>query len=79
MARPPEEPGREAAERAQMRRIALVIASAAALWLGFQWLGPRLGLAGEYAFLIDLAAMAAFAWALLLAVALWRNRDGGNG
>ncbi len=70
---------RSAAETAQMRRIALVIAVAAGIWVGFQWLGPRLGLAGEYAFLIDLAAMAAFIWALVLAVALWRGRSGGNG
>lgn len=73
-----QDPAREAAERARMRRIALAIAVTAALWLGLQWLGSQLGLAGEYAFLIDLAAIAAFAWSLVLAVALWRGRDGGN-
>lgn len=48
------------ADSRQMRRIALVIAGTALIWLGLNWLGPRLGLAGEYAFLIDLAAGAAF-------------------
>lgn len=68
-----------ASDTARMRTVAVVIAVTAVLWVGFQWLGPRLGLAGEYAFLIDLSAMAAFLWALVLAVALWRDRSGGNG
>lgn len=64
----------EQAQQLQMRRIAIVMAVAGVLWLAMQWLGPRLGLAGEYAFLIDLAAIGAFIWALVLAVSLWRRR-----
>lgn len=62
------------AQQLQMRRIAVVMAVAGVGWLGMQWLGPQLGLAGEYAFLIDLAAIGAFVWALVLAISLWRRR-----
>lgn len=75
-ARPPSGKPAPDAERAQMQRIALVLAGAMLAWLAAQWLGPRLGLAGEYAFLIDLAAAAACIWALVLALALWRGRKG---
>ena len=75
---PVPDPVRARAEARQMRLIGLVIAGTTVLWLAANWLGPWLGLAGEYAFLIDLAAMAAFVWALVLAVALWRGRPGGN-
>ena len=76
--RPVPDPARAQAEARQMRVIGLVIAGTTILWLALNWLGPWLGLAGEYAFLIDLAAMAAFVWALVLAVTLWRSRSGGN-
>ena len=73
------DPDHEAAERAQMRLISKVLVIGTLAWLLLQWLGPQLGLAGEYAFLIDLAAMAAFIWALVMAVQLWRRRGGGKG
>ena len=73
----PDSP-RVRADARQMRLIGLVIAATTILWLAAHWLAPRLGLAGEYAFLIDLAAMAGFIWSLVLAVALWRGRDRGN-
>lgn len=76
---PPAPTPRELREVAQMRRISRVLVITALLWLAAQWLGPQLGLAGEYAFLIDLAAMAAFIWSLVVGVQLWRGRDGGNG
>lgn len=63
---------REAAR--QGRQAAIVIAAAAVLWLGAQWLGRSLGLAPRYAFLFDFAALAAFAWALIVAWRLWRAR-----
>lgn len=64
----------EQAKQLQMRKIAVVMAVAGVFWTVMQWLGPRLGLAGEYAFLIDLAAIGAFVWALVLALSLWRRR-----
>ena len=46
------------------RLLALVIAGTMVFWLAAQWIGPRIGLAGEYAVLIDLVVMAAFVMAL---------------
>ena len=56
------------------RMVALVIAGAMVLWLLAQWFGPQLGLAGRFAFLIDFAAMAAFVWAFVVALQIWRAR-----
>ncbi|MEO8531026.1 MAG: DUF5337 domain-containing protein [Deltaproteobacteria bacterium] len=58
----------------QGRLVALVIAGAGALWVLAQVFGPRLGLAGEYAFLVDLVALAAFVWAMYVAYGMWRKR-----
>ena len=58
----------------QARTAAAVIAVTMLLWLAAQWLGPRLGLAGNYALLVDFAALAAFVWALVVAVRVWRRR-----
>lgn len=60
----------------QARTAGAVIAVAMLLWLGAQVVGPRLGLAGNYALLIDFAALAAFVWALVVAVRVWRRRRG---
>ncbi|MEL6913270.1 MAG: DUF5337 family protein [Pseudomonadota bacterium] len=63
-------------ERAKTSRlVSVVLVAAMALWLGVQWLGPRLGMPGEYAILADLFALAAFAWALIVAWRLWRSRS----
>lgn len=65
---------RELAQARQGRIAALVIAITMILWLAAQWLGPQIGLAGRYAFLIDFAALAAFIWAFVVAVQIWRAR-----
>ena len=70
---PPDRDDEPALAR-QGRLVALVIAAAALLWLAAQWLGPRLGLAGKYALLIDFAALAAFVWALIVTYRIWRRR-----
>ncbi|MEM1235628.1 MAG: DUF5337 family protein [Pseudomonadota bacterium] len=57
------------------RNVAIVLVVTMVLWLGGQWLAPQIGLAGEYAILLDLAAMAAFFWAMVVAFGLWRARD----
>ena len=59
---------------AQARLVALVIAVTMILWLGAQWLGGRLGWETRFAFLFDLAAMAAFVWALVVTYRIWRKR-----
>lgn len=65
---------RDARQAAQGRQIALVIAATMLLWLGGQWLGGTLGWPVRYVFLFDLAALAAFFWALVVTVRLWRAR-----
>ena len=61
------------------RLLALVIAGTMLLWLAAQWIGPRIGLAGEYAVLIDLVVMAAFVMALYNGLQLWRIRQKDKG
>jgi hypothetical protein len=58
----------------QARLAGAVVAVAMLLWLAAQWAGPMLGLAGNYAILIDLLALAAFVWALVVALRIWRRR-----
>ena len=54
-------------------------AALAVLWLAAQWLGPALGLPGRYAFLFDMAALAAFVWALVVTYRIWRARRDNQG
>ncbi|SFA72109.1 hypothetical protein SAMN05421688_0360 [Poseidonocella pacifica] len=59
----------------QGRIAALVIAWSMLIWLAAQWVGPRLGLPGRYALLIDFAALAALFWALVVTFQIWRKRQ----
>lgn len=56
------------------RMVALVIAGSMILWMAAQWLGGRLGLDPSYAFLFDLAALAALFWSLVVIARLWRQQ-----
>lgn len=56
----------------QARMVAIVIAMTMLVWLGVQWLGGQLGLPTRYAFLFDLAALAAFVWAFVVIYQIWR-------
>ncbi len=60
------------------RMVAVIIAVTMLLWLGAQWLGGRLGLDPSYAFLFDLAAMAAFFWSLVVLAQLWQRQKRGG-
>jgi len=51
-----------------------VIAVTMILWMGAQFFGSRLGLPGRYAFLFDLAAIAALVWALIVTYQIWTAR-----
>nr|WP_108851787.1 DUF5337 domain-containing protein [Defluviimonas aquaemixtae] len=63
----------------EARLVAIVIAVTMLLWLGAQWLGRRAGWDASYAFLVDLAALAAFIWALVVTWRIWqRQRRQGN-
>lgn len=74
MMAPTERNGEERVLARQGRQAALVIAAAMLVWLGAQWVGPELGLQARYAFLFDLAALAAFVWAMFVTYRIWRKR-----
>ncbi|MGY6535963.1 MAG: DUF5337 domain-containing protein [Pararhodobacter sp.] len=62
------------AKRRQVRQIAIVLAATMALWMFFSWAGGFYGWPARFAFLIDFLALAAFAWALIVSLRLWRAR-----
>ncbi|MCW3780924.1 DUF5337 domain-containing protein [Defluviimonas salinarum] len=55
----------------EARGVAVVIAATGLLWLGAQWL---VGPGDRYAVLFDLAALAAFFWALVVTWRIWRRQ-----
>lgn len=64
----------------QARMVAFVIAGTMILWMGAQWLGGKMGWETRYVFLFDLAALAAFIWALVVTFQIWRrNKSAGRG
>ena len=60
--------------KSQTRLAAIVIIVAMVLWMAVSFLGGRLGLPQEYAFLADLVALAAFAFAIIVLIRVWRTR-----
>ncbi len=54
------------------RRVAVVMAVTMLIWLAVQGLGGQMGWDARIAFLVDLAAIAAFIWALAMTWRLWR-------
>ena len=71
--------GRDQRLAREARLVAVVIAATMVLWLGAQWLGGRLGWDTSYVFLFDLAALAAFFWALVVTWRIWRRTTRPNG
>lgn len=71
--RPPTSDARRA--RAA-RLVAVVLVGTMALWLIAQSLGAHYGWQTRFAFLFDLAAIAAFVWALVVTYRIWRERQG---
>ncbi|MCP3972194.1 MAG: DUF5337 domain-containing protein [Rhodobacteraceae bacterium] len=67
------------AQARQARLVALVLAGTMVLWMGAQWLGGELGWQARFVFLFDLAAMAAFIWALYVTYQIWRLRRDNQG
>lgn len=72
MTKPPAPQDKTTAAEARM--VAIVIAVTMVLWMGAQWLGGRFGLEARYVFLFDLAAMAAFFWALVVTWRIWQRQ-----
>lgn len=58
----------------QVRWATIVIVGAFLAWMGASALGGALGLPVRFAFLIDLACMAALIWALVVLFRVWRSR-----
>jgi len=77
MTKPPAPQDKALAREARM--VAIVIAVTMVLWMGAQWLGGRFGLHARYVFLFDLAAMAAFVWALVVTWRIWQRQNGRKG
>ena len=61
------------AQARQGRIAAAVIAGAGVLWVGAQWLGTELGWSNRTLVFFDLAALAAFIWALVVTYQIWRT------
>jgi hypothetical protein len=66
----------EMARARRARLAAVVIAATALIWMGAQWLGGAFGWHARFAFLFDLAAVAAFVWALVVTYRTWRAGQG---
>ncbi len=73
-ARPPDEAEAERAAGRRGRMVAVVLIVTTALWLGLQALGAAMGWPAGLAFAFDLAALAAFGWALATTYRIWRRR-----
>lgn len=65
----------ETAQVKQARLAAIVIFVTMIVWMALQWIGGQIGLEPRYAFLFDLSALAAFAWALIVLFRVWRARQ----
>lgn len=65
-------------QQRQTRSASIVIIVAMLGWMAVTFLGGKLGLPMRYAFLADFAAMAAFAYALIVLFRVWRQRQEGE-
>ncbi|WP_457646718.1 DUF5337 domain-containing protein [Profundibacter sp.] len=72
-------PDQEQALAHKSRMVAVVIAVVVVLWMGAQWIGGRIGLDPKFAFLFDLAALAAFFWTMIVTYQIWRTRRDSRG
>ena len=59
-------------QKGQVKQAAAVIILTMLAWMGVSLLGGRLGLPVRYAFLADFAALAAFIWATIVLLKVWR-------
>ncbi|MFK7752012.1 MAG: DUF5337 domain-containing protein [Sedimentitalea sp.] len=61
------------------RHVSVVIAGTMVIWFIAQMLAPQIGLAGRYALLFDLAALAALIYAFVNIFQIWRLRQSNQG
>ncbi|MGY6706438.1 DUF5337 domain-containing protein [Roseinatronobacter sp.] len=64
---------RDMALARQARLAGAVMAVAIVAWVVLGWMGREFGWDPRYAFLIDFAALAGFAWALIVTFRIWRQ------
>jgi len=63
----------------QGRIVALVIAGSMLFWLAAQYIGPKIGLSGRVAILLDLLVLAALFWSIVVTAQIWRKRQANKG
>jgi len=61
--------------RSQARLASIVVLVTMVGWLLVSWFGGKMGLPVRFAFLADLCALAAFAWAGIVLFRIWRFRQ----
>lgn len=61
----------------QARQVAVVLIATVMLWMFLTWAGGFYGWEPRFALLIDFLALAGFAWAMIVALRLWRARRPG--
>lgn len=61
--------------KGQIRIAAAVIIVTMLVWMGASFLGGQIGLEPRFAILLDLAALAAFGWAMVVLFWAWRARQ----
>ncbi|MEP3637858.1 MAG: DUF5337 domain-containing protein [Paracoccaceae bacterium] len=57
------------------QRLALVIAGTGVAWVLANMLGAHFGWSNRVRALFDLVALAGFAWAIFVAIGIWRSRQ----
>jgi len=62
-------------DRGQVKLVSIVLVVTMSGWLVLQLIGGQYGWPAKYVFLFDLAALAGFAWALIVTYRIWRNRQ----
>ncbi|KAF0674866.1 DUF5337 domain-containing protein [Profundibacterium mesophilum] len=72
MSTEPARQDRRTARKARM--VGMVMASTMVAWMGLQFAGAKIGLPARFVFLFDLAALAAFFWALVVVFQIWKAR-----
>ncbi|TDL84244.1 hypothetical protein E2L08_01905 [Palleronia sediminis] len=64
---------RQLARARRARNVGVVMAITMIAWFGAQLVGGALGLPPRAVFVVDLAALAAFVWALVATFRIWQS------
>ena len=59
-------------EKSQAKLASIVVVATMLGWMFISWFGGKMGLPVRFAFLADLIALAAFAWAGIVLFRVWR-------